>query len=133
MHPFTPSTTAGDSLFRRLLNVPYIPLWMLKDEALVAMMESATEVHVIDGDRPISPKTKAKSNRAFNITRDADGCTHSEDERRKAVLAFIAAAVEDLGEDAAVTVAGPLPELGGAKVFLMLPESELVRPAETPA
>ncbi|MFP4126501.1 MAG: hypothetical protein ACLFU0_07635 [Alphaproteobacteria bacterium] len=117
----------------RLRNVPFIPLWMLRDDALVAMMASADLVHVLDDEQPLSPATKAKSERAFRVTRDINGVTHSQAERRKAVLAFIAAAANDLGEEVAVTVAGPLPELGGAKVFLLLPDSALVTPEVTPA
>ena len=132
MHP-TSNYASEQSLYRRLLNIPYIPLWMLRDDALVAMMEKASEVFVLDDEQPLSPTTKAKSERAFTVTRDTNGVTHSQAERRNAVLAFVAAAKEDLGEEVAVTVAGPLPELGGATIFLLLPETALVRTAVTPA
>jgi len=132
MHP-TSNYASEQSLYRRLLNIPYIPLWMLRDDALVAMMEKAGEVFVLDDEQPLSPATKAKSDRAFTVTRDTNGVTHSQAERRKAVLAFVAAAKEDLGEEVAVTVAGPLPELGGATIFLLLPETALVRTEVTPA
>ena len=132
MHP-TSNYASEQSLYRRLLNIPYIPLWMLRDDALVAMMEKASEVFVLDDEQPLSPATKAKSDRAFTVTRDTNGVTHSQAERRKAVLAFVAAAKEDLGEEVAVTVAGPLPELGGATIFLLLPETALVRTEVTPA
>jgi hypothetical protein len=132
MHP-TSNYASEQSLYRRLLNIPYIPLWMLRDDALVAMMEKASEVFVLDDEQPLSPATKAKSDRAFTVTRDRNGVTHSQAERRKAVLAFVAAAKEDLGEEVAVTVAGPLPELSGATIFLLLPETALVRTAVTPA
>ena len=132
MHP-TSNYASEQSLYRRLLNIPYIPLWMLRDDALVAMMEKASEVFVLDDEQPLSPATKAKSDRAFTVTRDTNGVTHSQAERRKAVLAFVSAAKEDLGEEVAVTVAGPLPELGGATIFLLLPETALVRTEVTPA
>ena len=132
MHP-TSNYASEQSLYRRLLNIPYIPLWMLRDDALVTMMEKASEVFVLDDEQPLSPTTKAKSERAFTVTRDTNGVTHSQAERRNAVLAFVAAAKEDLGEEVAVTVAGPLPELGGATIFLLLPETALVRTAVTPA
>jgi hypothetical protein len=123
----------SETLSKRLQNVPYIPLWMLRDDALVAMMASADIVHVVDDEQPLSPNTKTKGERAFTVTRDTNGVTHSRAERRKAVLAFIAAVAEDFGEEVAVTVAGPLPELRNAKVFLLLPDSALVRPEVTPA
>ena len=126
-------SVTAEMLSKRLQQVPFIPLWMLRDDALVAMMEMADLVRVLDDDQPVSPKTRAKTERAFTVTRDLNGVTHSRAKRRKAVLACIAAVVEDLGEEVAVTVAGPLPELGGAKIFLVLPESASVRPGVSPA
>lgn len=124
---FTP-----EMLSKRLQTVPFIPLWMLRDDALVAMMELADLVYVL-AEEPLSPQTVAKSERALTVTRNTNGVTHSQAERRRAMLAFIAAAAEDLGEEVAVTVAGPLPELLDAKIFLVLPESASVRPGVSPA
>ena len=124
---FTP-----EMLSKRLQTVPFIPLWMLRDDALVAMMASADLVYVL-AEEPLSPQTVAKSERALKITRDTNGVTHSRAQRRKAMLAFIAAVAEELGEELAVTVAGPLPELLDAKIFLVLPESASVRPGVSPA
>ena len=132
LHSSSVSDTS-ETLSKRLQNVPYIPLWMLRDDALVALMASADIVHVVDDEQPLSPKTKTKGDRAFTVTRDTNGVTHSRAQRRKSVLACIAAVAEDLGEEVAVTVAGPLPELGNAKVFLLLPDSALVTPGVTPA
>jgi hypothetical protein len=121
-----------EMLSERLQTVPFIPLWMLRDDALVTMMELADLVYVI-ADEPLSPQTVAKSERALTVTRNTNGVTHSQAERRKAMLAFIAAVVEELGEEIAVTVAGPLSESFDAKIFLVLPESASVRPGVSTA